>query len=610
MRATLVGSPPTLNDASLPPARLPHLAALDGLRGLALLGVLLFHADGALPGGYLGVDLFFVLSGYLITSLLLREHAASGRIDLYGFWVRRCRRLFPALLSLMPAIAIYGRFFARPEDLHTLRNEALASLGYVANWHAILGNRSYWQLFAAPSPLEHTWSLSIEEQFYVVWPLLAAWLLRRRGPRALSWLSLVLSAASMAAMLFLYAPGETSRAYLGTDTRMTAILAGAALATLLPPGSRALAAHVRQLDVVGALAAVGLSVAWCTLPGTHPFLYQGGFWLTEAAVLVLIACAVAGKESRVARVLSVRPLTWLGTISYGVYLWHWPVHVFMTPERTHLQGLPLQTLRFAITFAIAITSYRFLEQPIRRHGIPFSRPHFTLPAAITLVVLMIVQATDARAGVAAGQEHSSPVSDARFRVVMLGDSTANSLGWGLRGLHADGVGVELLGKDGCTLLWDRCNGEQWAERLRELRPNATLIYLAGAYLHGFGGDDGTWHTACYADWDAKFEAQLTRRLRDLEHVPGAVYAVTLPYPLGRYDTAEFRKQIDCINGSLRKCANSVPGVRVLEVSEQLCPKGKCQTELPGKLVIRPDGVHFSLAGAAGISRWVLTQIQH
>jgi peptidoglycan/LPS O-acetylase OafA/YrhL len=601
--------PLPVTEASPLPSRLPHLAALDGLRGLALLGVLFFHADGALPGGYLGVDLFFVLSGYLITSLLLREHADSGRIDLYGFWVRRCRRLFPALLSLMPAVAIYGRFFARPEDLHALRSEALASLGYVANWHAIFANRSYWQLFAAPSPLEHTWSLSIEEQFYVLWPLLATLLLRRRGPRALLWLSLGLSAASMVAMLLLYAPGETSRAYLGTDTRMTAILAGAALATLLPPGSPALSSRVRQLDVLGVLAALGLALSWWKLPGTHPFLYRGGFWLTELAVLVLIACAVTGKESIVARALSLRPLTLLGTISYGVYLWHWPVHVFVTSERTHLQGLPLQASRFAITFVIAIISYRFLERPIRRHGIPFSRPHFTLPAAITLVVLMIVHATDARAGMAAGLEQASSIRDARFRVVVFGDSTANSLGWGLRGLHEDGVGVELLGKDGCTMLWDRCDSDQWAARVKELRPNATLIYLAGAYLHGFGGDDGVWHTACYADWDAKLEEQLTRRLRDLQPGPGAVYAVTLPYPLGRYDKDEFRKQIDCINGSLRKSVKAVPGVRVLELGEQLCPQGKCQTELPGKVVIRPDGVHFSLVGAADIARWTLTQIK-
>jgi peptidoglycan/LPS O-acetylase OafA/YrhL len=136
-----------------------------------LLGVLAFHANGALPGGYLGVDLFFVLSGFLITRLLLAEHRATGRIDLWSFWVRRARRLFPALLALMPAIGLYATVVSTPAELAGIRADAVATLGYVANWHAILSDRSYWELFLSPSPLEHTWSLAIEEQFYVVWPL-------------------------------------------------------------------------------------------------------------------------------------------------------------------------------------------------------------------------------------------------------------------------------------------------------------------------------------------------------------------------------------------------------------------------------------------------------
>lgn len=589
-----------------------HLAALDGLRGLALLGVLLFHAGGLLPGGYLGVDLFFVLSGYLITSLLVREYRDTGRVDLYRFWVRRCRRLFPALLSLMPAIAVYGRFFARPEDLQTLRGEALASLGYYANWHAIFGHRSYWQLFAAPSPLEHTWSLSIEEQFYVVWPLLAAFVLRRRGPRALLALALGLTAASVIAMLLMFSPAETSRAYLGTDTRMAAILAGAALALLLAPGTTLPTRRVRQLDWLGMVAGLGLAVAWCTLRGTNSWLYRGGFWLTELAVLVLIACAVMDQKSRVARALSLAPLRWLGTISYGVYLWHWPVNVFLTAERAHLRGAPLQGLRFAITFAIAIVSFRYLESPIRRHGIPFKRASILLPATVALAVFLIVHSTDARADLATGPLDAYnglfPGQTLRDRIVVLGDSTANSIGWGLRGLHGQGVQVALLGKDGCTMLGDRCNGEHWVERVRELRPNATLVYVAGAFLHGFGAEDG-WHTACYPDWDARFEQALTRRLRDLEQAPSRIFIATAPYPLGHWDTAEYRAQVDCINVSIRKAAAAAPTVRLLEVAAQLCPDGHCQTELPNKKPIRPDGVHFSMAGAHDTARWILDQMR-
>jgi len=603
-----------LNDAS-PTARIPHLDALDGLRGVALLGVLLFHADGALPGGYLGVDLFFVLSGYLITALLLREFHETGRIDLYGFWVRRCRRLFPALLSLMPVVAIYGRFFARPEELQTLRTEALASLGYVANWYAIFGHRSYWQLFQAPSPLEHTWSLAIEEQFYLVWPVLAVLVLKRGGARAMLALAVLLSAASVAAMLLLFSPGDTSRVYLGTDTRMVAVLLGAALATVLAPGATWPAARVRKLDALGALAAAGLAVAWVRLRGTDAFLYRGGLWLTELAVLVLIACAVMDRQSLVARALSLRPLRLLGTVSYGVYLWHWPVNVLFNGDRLSLHGLPLQALRFAITFAVAGLSYRFLERPIRRHGVPFIRAHFALPAAVALAGLLIVQSTDARAGIAVGAVGSVGASISselapglvRHRVAVFGDSTANSLGWGLRALQQPGLRVDLLGKDGCNMVGDLCNGAHWAERVRELRPDATLVYLGGAFLHGFNVQ-GEWHAACHADWDDQLAQTLVRRLRDLESTPTRVFAVTVPYPLGHWDTAEYRARVDCINASLRKAVAAVPSSRLLEVDAQLCPRGSCKRDLPSGAPIRPDGVHFSIEGARLTAAWVLERL--
>ena len=217
-------------------ASISHVPALDGLRGAALLGVLFFHADGALKGGYLGVDLFFVLSGYLITSILLAEHDATGKIVLSTFWVRRARRLFPALLSLMPAVAAYAWLLARADELKGIRADALATLGYVANWRAIFSHKSYWELFASPSPLEHTWSLSIEEQFYVVWPLVVALVLRRGSRGWVLALSLGLGALSMGAMALLFDPADTTRAYLGTDTRAAAILAGAALAAAVPRG--------------------------------------------------------------------------------------------------------------------------------------------------------------------------------------------------------------------------------------------------------------------------------------------------------------------------------------------------------------------------------------
>jgi peptidoglycan/LPS O-acetylase OafA/YrhL len=612
-----------------PHQKIPHLPALDGLRGLALAGVLLFHANGTLRGGYLGVDLFFVLSGYLITSLLLAEHAATGRIALAPFWIRRARRLFPALLSMMPAIALYARFVAKPSELAGLRTDALATLGYVANWRAIFSHKSYWELFASPSPLEHCWSLSIEEQFYVVWPLLVALVLRRSGSgearssRSILVVSLVLTAASMGAMLWLFDPSKTSRVYLGTDTRAASILAGAALAAVISPSTTFTQSTVRKLDVLGVVAIVGLAVAWVKLEGANRFLYRGGFWLTELGALVLIVCAVSGPRSLVARLLGMRPLAWLGTISYGVYLWHWPVNVLLSPQRLHLRGFWLHVLQLALTFLIAIVSYRFLEKPIRTRGIPFGRPLYVVPAVVALAIVMVVGGTVARAAALdpkqlALQAQSPPggggaafepvFEPAQFRVMLLGDSTANSLGWGLRGVRQPGLVVELMGHDGCTMLATTlCDEPLWAERTTQVKPNATLLFLGGAFLHGVTLD-GDWRKSCYPGWDSKFETNLQKRLGDLKSPSGRVWLVTLPYPLDVYDNDTFRHEVDCINASIRRSAAAVPGIEVLELGERLCPKGVCQREHEG-VEIRPDGVHYTIDGASSLSRWVLEQIQ-
>ena len=605
--------------ASTPLARMRHVPALDGLRGLALLGVLLFHAAGVLPGGYLGVDLFFVLSGYLITSLLLAEQRSTGRIALGAFWVRRARRLFPALLSLMPAVALYARCFARTDELRAVRLQALAALAYVANWQAIFQHKSYWELFVAPSPLEHTWSLSIEEQFYVVWPLLVALILRRGTSRTLLTLCLALSALSMAAMYCLFDAANTTRAYLGTDTRMAGILLGAALATRLPPDHVYRAATVRVLDALGALALVGLGLAWLELRGTNPFLYRGGFWLTELGALVLIACAIAGQPSLIARALGFRPLIWLGTISYGVYLWHWPVNVFLTAERAHLHGLGLHALRFSLTFAIAIASYRFLEQPIRRHGVPFSRPQYIVPAAVALAVFLVVHSTYAEdrpappAAPSGVPELPALPEVVRFRISMFGDSTANSLGWSLRNLHEPGVAVELMGKDGCNMLEDTCQGQSWVQQVRELHANVNFVYLAGVFLYGFHVK-GDWHTACRPDWDAKLQRVLERRFGELQHEGGVVFTATTPYPVGPYETdnndrQEFHERIDCINHVIRSAATAVPGVRVIDLAGHLCPAGVCQQDVGGSEPVRPDGVHFSMDASRDLARWVFDELK-
>ena len=607
-------SRPTLRNHAV-----PHLPALDGLRGLALLGVLLFHANGALPGGYLGVDLFFVLSGFLITSLLLAEHRATGRIALASFWIRRAKRLMPALLTVMLAVATYSRFFAKPDELSALRADGLATLAYVANWRTILAQKSYWDLFVAPSPLEHTWSLAIEEQFYVLWPLMVALLLRRWRNRAVLVASLTLTALSVIAMLALFHPERISRVYLGTDTRAAGILAGAALATVLAPGTAFTQAKLRALDALGIASVLGLGVAWCSLDGQDPFLYRGGLWLTELGALVLITCATAGERSLVARALSFRPLTLVGTVSYGVYLWHWPIDVWLTQERLPL-GRWLPLLQIALTFAIAIVSYRLLEHPIRTGRLRLGRTVYVVPSAVAVVVFVVVGATTARASSAsaepqalappptpAGPAEPMPDEPVQFRVMLVGDSTANSLGWGLRGLHTPGVSVDLMGRDGCTMLWDTCDGHLWAQHTASMHPNASLVFLGGAFLHGLTVKN-RWHKACHREWNHKFQETFTKRLDDLKATDTHVWAVTVPYPLGPWDRADFRAEVDCINATIRKAVAGSENVDVLDLAEYLCPNGRCQRDRDG-VPIRADGIHYSVEGAADLARWIFDRIR-
>ena len=218
---------------------LHHIPALDGLRGLAVAGVLTFHGNH-LVGGYLGVDLFFVLSGFLITSLLLREGGDTGTVALGAFWIRRARRLLPALFGLLAGVVVFARVWATPFELDAIRTDALATVFYAANWQAIWSGHGYWDLFTTPSPLQHTWSLAIEEQFYLVWPLVVFGLIRlRRGARAslapaVLAVAGTLGALSIAWMVLRYEPGtDPSRVYFGTDTRAGSILLGASLAAWL-----------------------------------------------------------------------------------------------------------------------------------------------------------------------------------------------------------------------------------------------------------------------------------------------------------------------------------------------------------------------------------------
>lgn len=356
--------------------RLPYLPGLDGLRACAVAAVLLYHAGCTwIPGGFLGVEVFFVISGYLITALLLAEWPARRRIDLKAFWLRRARRLLPAVFVLIVAVLAVAVVWL-PGEVAGLRGDALASAGYVTNWYLILGEKSYFETVGRPSLLRHLWSLAVEEQFYLIWPLLFAGMLRFWTRRRTIVAILLGAAASTLLMAALYRPdADPSRVYYGTDTRMAGLLVGAALAFLWKPGrtpgvnqapARALD-QGRALDLLGALA-FGVLVWSCAgFDEYQPQLYQGGFALVALATAVLIVAAVDPRARLVPRLLGSAPLRWIGLRSYGIYLWHWPVFMLTRPQLdVALDGWQLLAVRAAATLVLAELSYRCVEMPVRR----------------------------------------------------------------------------------------------------------------------------------------------------------------------------------------------------------------------------------------------------
>ena len=386
VREAATASLPALRRPARPPRPVPqshtpsprsdagqrYMPALDGLRAIAVLAVIAYHLNATwAPGGLLGVGVFFVLSGYLITDLLIAQWDRTGRIDLGQFWSRRARRLLPALWAMLVVVTAYVSLFDRPE-LAALRGDLLAAVLYVSNWWLTFHHVSYFASFGPPSPLGHLWSLAVEEQFYLLWPLLL-WLGLRLAPdrrRLLAGSALALALASALLMAALYQPGtDPSRVYYGTDTRAFALLAGAALAMLWP--SRSLGGTISRrglvlLDVVGGAGLAGLLLMIWRTNEYEPFLYPLGLAILSVASAATIA-ALAHPQSRLARLIAWEPLRWLGVRSYAIYLWHYPVIVLTTPLIDGDTFGPWRALlQVTASVVLAALSWQFVEAPVRR----------------------------------------------------------------------------------------------------------------------------------------------------------------------------------------------------------------------------------------------------
>jgi peptidoglycan/LPS O-acetylase OafA/YrhL len=587
-----------------PAARLPHAPALDGVRGLAVAAVVVFHAGAPtwLPGGFLGVSLFFTLSGYLITSLILTEVDSTGRLALGAFWARRIRRLVPAMLLTLGGVLLLRIFVALPDRTS---GEVIGGLTYSSNWFAVAHQASYAELFRAPSALAHLWSLAIEEQIYIAVPLFV-WLVCHRRPDALRRSLAVLSIAAIAGSLVgAWVSADRTLVYFGTHTRAGELAAGVLLALVVPFGTAPRRRPATGWGIVGLIVHLAL---WRFAAIGDGWLYAGG--LTACALASVAIIDAAMRPGMIARLFNNSGLRWLGRISYGLYLAHWPVTVALHPSRFDWNPTVLFVLRAALSLLIAAVSARWFESPIRRRS--DERPArlvggcasaLFVMAAAGVVVIDVPNGISATASAApivrvglpgrgsaseTGHEtrpdgQASDVSAnggmSIARIAVFGDSVPN---WLLRDGQEALVGqpIELVdatieGCDGALgmpvgrsgngdelpILADCLDWSQWYPRALT-EPTDVAVLAVGPGVVVDRQLNGAWAGPCdvaLADW---YRADIAARLTEL----GARAArVELVLPVWATDQSRWINptdhldRMDCVRGILQSAVDQVNG---------------------------------------------------
>jgi len=614
--------------------------------------VLAYH--GNLPwakGGFLGVDAFFVLSGYLITSLLLLEWRERGKISPIAFWSRRARRLLPALFLMLVGVAFYAVKFARPQELSNIRSDALATICYVANWRPVFSGQSYFDQFNIPSPLKHTWSLGIEEQYYVVWPLLLLLVFKLKRVTLSKLMLGTITAACCSALLMalLYHPGtDPSRVYYGTDTRAQSLLIGATLAVLLlrlGPIENRFAAPALQ----GAgLAFAGIvAIIWLRTTESSDLLYRGGFFFLAACVAVVIAASVQPKAGPIGKLLSLPPLRALGLISYGVYLWHWPIFLMLTPGRVHLGLYELFALRVGVTLAVSTVSYHLLEMPIRRGAFRGRKItwSFAPAGAACLAVALVVVTRGAVSPAGAfnlGQPADAPMptveasSQAPIRVMVLGESVAMLLDPGLSDVAGQSnIVVWNRAAVGCGFLdleiWHDGQGnlskdvakqctewhKAWQQDVNDFEPDVVLMAFGVWDSEDIQTSNGKL-LAGTPEWNAYVHDGLEMRFATLTSQGAKLMLATFPYVSpglwsltsnGQQTIDDSARRMDDLNAVYRGFAAEHPGqVFLVDLNGFADPEGKYTDLYIDGVRMREDGVHFTTQGSYVVARWLVPQI--
>jgi peptidoglycan/LPS O-acetylase OafA/YrhL len=649
---------------------------------LAVVAVVVYHFGGGwsswLPGGFLGVDVFFVLSGYLITGLLLAEYERRGRIDLLGFWVRRLRRLLPALVVMLVVVCAWVWWAAAPDDYPKRRLDVFWTLGYLANWRQINTSETYFAAYSSASPLRHAWSLAVEEQFYLVWPAMVLGLLRLARTRLSDGMIqlpvigrvsagrvLVGVAALLGVVMSLgwvvtqYDVLYPSRAYYSTQGRVQELFVGVVLAVVLPRVRRVL--RPRAVSVAGGLGLGGVLAAIVWLPDSSAFYYYGGALCVCVAVAAVIAAVEVAADGVPARIFSWRPAVALGRISYGVYLWHWPL-VVAIPISEHMSAraqLQPQLTRALLTLVIATASYHLLEQPVLRNRGVLGSPARVLVTAVTVCALVVAVAIPATAlpGTLAEQmreisDQACPheridhleacswplganLADKPVRLAVMGDSTARALKPGLDDWAA------RTGSSWVQAAWKQCTASGLMP-VSGIRPGIAAKACAAQAPHLIDQTLAGYHPAVvlvgeyfaqsrpllvdgkmlqpgspehYAALRSGYldlvdrVARYRGRVVFLELPPpgiqlGRVIANGRPAGRARSPVLGNISDINGFNAVLRSVAVARPAsARAVSVTDLVCPGGSCRPVHDGML-IRADGLHYTTS----FSRYLTPQL--
>ncbi|MEI7618412.1 MAG: acyltransferase family protein [Actinomycetota bacterium] len=659
---------PRATEAAPYRARITYQPALDGLRAIAVTMVLLFHGGISwMSGGYFGVSVFFTLSGFLITSLLCSEFSSTQRVAPGAFYMRRAKRLLPASIVCLSVVSIMGSANAWTAANH-VRRDLLASLFQVANWVRLFAGESYVDAQSASagfrSPLDHYWSLAIEEQFYWVWPLAFWGLARWARRRCVSLTSVVCVCAAIfaASAPLIAAVWGSDAAYWATPARAGEILLGALVAVLLFEGRVRASRWMAPLGL-----ALVLTFAF-VLPTASGPAYSGGFpvlALASAVLLLGLQC-----DGVVRSLLSWRPFVALGRISYGVYLYHLPVFVFMTSQRTGLDGWALLASRFAVTLAIAIASYQLIEQPIRRATWAGLRTAATAALA-TVAVALLVAAVPAAAGsywvgsassdsiagipvdapttplVVKSTTADTPASSAAstpaastvpalpklsrpVRILVVGDSIAEATGHGLvawAAAHPTIAQVSLAVSAGCGFVrggevptddnvpfqhnCDLLLDGELPTDLKALRPDVVMMLV-------WARDQAPrmWHKSegALAPSDSAFASRLQHDYRSITNEITSISDATVvwirppkgdPYWLNRVSPFTDESEHAIVEGVMHQVAKEFSSrAEVLDLRSWMEADGIALDH-----AARPDGLHFSIEAATDVAtRWLGPQL--